>query len=59
QENDIPSPPKPAEEVPAASTVQTAPAAEPISSGSASKRKNPTSDDDEGFVTVQRKKDKR
>ncbi|GIY46444.1 hypothetical protein CEXT_439391 [Caerostris extrusa] len=40
-ENEIPSPPQPAEEVPAASTVQTAPAAEPISSGSAIKRKNP------------------
>ncbi|GIY95286.1 hypothetical protein CEXT_354721 [Caerostris extrusa] len=47
KEMETPSQPQPAEEVPAASTVQTAPAAEPKSSGPATKRKNSANDDDE------------
>ncbi|GIY69275.1 hypothetical protein CEXT_793991 [Caerostris extrusa] len=56
KEVEIPSQPQPAEEVPAASTVQTAPAAEPKSSGPATKRKNSANDDDEGFITVKRRR---
>ncbi|GIX87227.1 hypothetical protein CEXT_94661 [Caerostris extrusa] len=56
KEVEISSQPQPAEVIPAASAIQAAPTTEPKSSGPATKRKNPANDDDEGFITVQKKK---
>ncbi|GIY45376.1 hypothetical protein CEXT_83861 [Caerostris extrusa] len=57
KEVEISSQPQPTEVIPAAN-IQAAPTVEPKSTGPAMKRKNPANDDDEGFITVQKKKDK-